>query len=90
VTIDLHPYFLKSPSERVFQALLLSFRARGKEAGKGAYDRLSAEIRRLEETGGREYTEVRLFFEEWPVSPEGFEALRIPLFTEIVDPLEVL
>ncbi len=90
VVIDLHPYFLQSPSERVFHALLLSFRARGKQAGQHAYDRLSAEIRRLEEERGREYAEVRLFFEEWPASPEGFTALRTPLFIKQLSPLDAL
>ncbi len=89
MVIDLHPYFLKSPSERVFHALLLSFRTRGKQAGQNAYDRLSAEIRRLEEERGREYSEVRLFFEEWPASPEGFSAQHIAVFTKRLDPLDV-
>lgn len=89
VTIHLDPYFLQSPSERVFQALLLSFRARGTQSAQSAYDRLAAAILAQEHARGRQYADIRLFFEQWPASPEGFSAQHIAAFTKRLDPLDV-
>jgi hypothetical protein len=89
VAINLYPYFLQSPSERVFQALLLSFRARGRQNAQSAYDRLAAAILVQEHSHGKQYTDIRLFFEQWPASPEGFSAQHIAAFTKRLDPLDV-
>lgn len=84
--IDLLPYFPGSTGERTFRQFLLSMRVRGDDAARDGYRRMAEEIRSREAENGRIWTAVRLSMETWPVSPDGFETLRVPAFTRRLDP----
>lgn len=87
--IDIDSYFPGSRGERGFRTFLLSFRTRGAETTTEGYRALAEQIRRREEALGRSWNEVRLSFESWPVSPEGFDAQRRAPFVEHIDPLGI-
>lgn len=86
-TIDLLPYFPGSTGERTFREFLLSHRVRGQEVTQRGYERMAEQLREKESKHGRPYAAVRLIFEMWPVSPDGYESFRLPAFTERRDPL---
>lgn len=76
--IDIIPYMpVALPSERSFR-LRLDFLSE-KPAERTAGHRTIAEtILAKERAQGHPYTSVRLVIEAWPVSTEGFEAMRKP------------
>lgn len=76
--IDLAPYLPFGPGERNVRMYLRSFRSSEDELAVGAYKTFAAKLLEVENTyqGGRPWKAVRLTWEEWPRSPEGFDALR--------------
>ncbi|OGJ59800.1 hypothetical protein A2881_00835 [Candidatus Peribacteria bacterium RIFCSPHIGHO2_01_FULL_55_13] len=88
-TIDLLPYFPGSTGERTFRELLLSRRAQGETATAQGYAGLAEQIRIKEMDRGRSYSEVRLHIDTWPMAPDGYEVLRLPVFTKAIDPVSL-
>lgn len=85
--IDLLPYFPGSTGERTFRELLMSRRAQGVAETEAGYAELAEQIRMNEMERGRSYRDVRLHIDTWPMAPDGYEALRLPLFTRQIDPV---
>ncbi len=78
-TIDLAPYFPVSRGETIARALLRSF---VEEDGNDARRReqyviMALQLLEREQERGNAFAEVRLLFEQWPVSVLGYEANRI-------------
>jgi hypothetical protein len=88
-TIDLLPYFPGSTGERTFREFLLSRRAQSVEATQEGYRQLAKQIQYNEAEQGRSYGEIRLAFDTWPMAPDGYSSLRLPVFTKRVDPLSL-
>ncbi len=84
--IDVQSYFPGSRGERNFRSFLLDFRT-SDEAAKIAYKKFAGLVRTHESIHGKLYDEVRITFDAWPVSPEGWYAMRKPPFVQRVDPL---
>ena len=76
--INLDPYFPYGRGERSLRAALLSFKFRGKDVQLAAYHRMALRIQELEQERGRAWSSVRLVAEYWPMSSDGYLALRTP------------
>jgi hypothetical protein len=85
--IDLLPYFPVSTGERTYRMYMQTARNRGSDIAEASYERFRELLHERENARGRVYSDVRLAFEIWPASPAGFEALRLPTFTERFDPM---
>jgi hypothetical protein len=81
--IDLGTYFPTLRGERSARMHLLSYHfERDWDVRMAAYTSWALQVLKHEQEEGREIVSVRLFWEEWPVSPAGYEALRTPVFAE--------
>ena len=74
--IDLSPYLPFGDGERNVRMYLRSFRKSEDELALGAYQELAKQLFAREKDQGKAWMAVRLTWEEWPRSPEGFDALR--------------
>lgn len=86
--IDLGQYLPYVRGERAMRSYLVSFRAQGKDVWPEKYREYAGKVQMLERLRGREWEEVRLHLEEWPMSPGGYEYLRHDPFikyTEVFD-----
>jgi hypothetical protein len=70
--IDLEAYYPFLRGEAGIRMMLRPFLAKRGEK----YQELAQQLRALEAKRGRPYGRVRLYWEKWPKSPLGFEALR--------------
>jgi hypothetical protein len=64
--------------ERFVRSGFQSFANRGDAAKRDAYNRFALRVRYAEASDGRMYDVVHVFVEEWPLSPNGIDALRMP------------
>lgn len=75
--IDLDPYYpMMHRGSAIMYKRLRSFLVDGEDIHKQKYDELASLILKQERARGRAYEAVRLTWEEWPRSPEGFDAMR--------------
>ena len=75
--IDHHQYVPFLRGERVVRSRLVTFERRGAEAHRQAYCAWADVVRKEKNIQGA----IRFTWEQWPQSPRGFEALRIPEHT---------
>jgi hypothetical protein len=80
--IDLNPYFPFGHGEKNVRMFLRIYLGRGLNGQRDKYTELALQILDRERERGKEYASVRLYFDTWWRSPDGFEALRLPGFTE--------
>jgi len=71
-TIDLDPYYPMIRGTQVMYRRLRSFHAQGAKVHKEKYTELAELLLGKEGT----YESIRLTWQEWPVSPEGWDANR--------------
>lgn len=84
-TIDLTPYYPVGSGETIARRYLFPFRAEGDEEMKDAYARMAAQLLRHEAERGTRWKKIRVSWQEWPLSTEGYEALRhAPFVTSTV------
>jgi hypothetical protein len=74
--IDLAPYFPVGFGERNVRMYLRTFRGDGDEAYRAKYGELAQRVMALEAERGRLHRAVRLWWDTWPRSVDGFSALR--------------
>ncbi|MDP7069546.1 MAG: hypothetical protein QF815_03380 [Candidatus Peribacteraceae bacterium] len=74
--IDIDQYLPYGRGEKSMRAGLTSFRFKGKEALADAYRRIALRMQQLEQDRDRTWSSVRLATEKWPMSKDGYEALR--------------
>ena len=80
-TIDLLPYFPQQFGEANARMFLRTFRT--PESRNAAAMSFALQLKDREALHSRRYDAVRLIWERWPRSPEGFDALRhAPFFIE--------
>lgn len=80
--IDLAPYFPYVRGERAMRSYLVTFRKRGDTVWPRKYKEYAELIRLMEGRDGRQWEEVSLHIEHWPMSPAGYEYLRHDPFIE--------
>lgn len=88
--IDLHRYYPVGTGERSAREVLIGIRHGGDEALQKAYRSLAEQVMAHEADRGREYLSVTLLLEEWPRSPEGYEALRVAPYVQETHLITVL
>ncbi len=74
ISLDEYLPFLRG--ERGMRSYLLTFWAQGEEVLAQKYKELADVTKRLESDRGRQWEDVRLTLEKWPMSPAGYEYLR--------------
>ena len=74
--IDLAPYYPVGAGEAIARRYLFPFRAEGPGAMRVAYARLAVQLRDHEREQGRVWAHVRLSWDTWPLSEEGYQTLR--------------
>lgn len=75
--IDLDPYYPMHRGTAIMYRRLRSFHAEGEEVHKQKYTELAQLLlERENRKRGKNYASVRLTWQEWPTSSEGFEAMR--------------
>lgn len=74
--IDLAPYYPFGFGETNVRKHLITFHWRGAESDQRARASQALQILALERRRGHSYTAVRIIQQQWPRSPEGFDALR--------------
>lgn len=85
--IDLQRYYpTYTRGQRVTRQLLTTVEWQGARRGDPQlltrrYAALAEQLRSRESASGRSYVSIRLWREDWPVSPDGYAALRLPAFT---------
>lgn len=79
-SIDLHAYMPVTGGEFAARARLATFRSRGKEALHAAAQDLLRQVLTHERDAGRLWRRVRLSWDVWPVSTEGYFSLRAAPF----------
>jgi len=88
-TINLDPYFPFVYGEKQQRKRLRSFRVQGPEIHGEKYKELARQLLEKERMRGHAYESMRLSWHQWPASPEGFEALHLPEYTEVFPITEV-
>jgi|TARA_Y100000310_G_scaffold87902_1_gene84831 hypothetical protein len=83
VPISLDEYLPFLRGERGMRSYLLTFWAQGEEVLEQKYKELAQVTKRLEGDRGREWEDVRLTLEKWPMSPAGYEYLRHDPFISV-------
>ncbi|MBI5155993.1 hypothetical protein HZA45_01825 [Candidatus Peregrinibacteria bacterium] len=82
--IDLAPYYPVEVGEAIARRHLFAFRAQGDDAARAAYADLARQLLIHESVQGYHWRRVRLFWDSWPVSAYGYEAMRhAPLVTSV-------
>ncbi len=82
--IDLAPYYPLEAGETIARRHLFTFRARGDDAAREAYANLAWQLLGRESERGHTWKRVRVFWDSWPVSAHGYEAMRhAPLITSV-------
>lgn len=76
VTIDLDPYYPMIRGNQVMYRRLRSFKFEGEEKHKAKYTELAELLQKHEKNRGNEYESIRLTWQEWPASVEGWDAER--------------
>ena len=71
--IDLGAYI---PSNRGRRSVRLSLLAVADDQRPAAFRRLASLLLEREQSQGHSFDELRLIFDQWPPSPDGFESLR--------------
>ena len=79
--INLDPYLPYIRGEKAHRSYLVSFRYGGKDIDE-KYREYARRVQQLEAQRGREWSGVRLTLEKWPMSPAGYEYLRVDTFAE--------
>ena len=90
--IDLDQYLPYIRGEKAMRSYLVTFRKRGDDYWPAKYVEYGEKVQMMEALRGREWEEVRLFLEQWPMSPEGYEYLRKVEFIEktpIADSIQI-
>jgi hypothetical protein len=82
--IDLAPYYPTIRGTQIMYRRLRSYFALGNAAHTDAYRKLALLLLEREQRKGRTYEAIRLTWQQWPVSPLGFEAMRTEELTENV------
>jgi hypothetical protein len=77
-TISVERYLPGRRGERFVRSGFLSFANRGDAALHAAYDRFALRVQHAEVAAGRSYATVQVYQEQWPISPDGIDALRMP------------
>lgn len=83
-TINLDPYYPLELGEKIARRHLFVFRSRGPVAQGDAYADMARQLRKHEREQGRDWKHVRLFWESWPVSVHGYEAMRTAPFVHSI------
>ncbi len=74
--IDISRYYPLEAGEVAARKHLFPFRARGDAAMREAYTELAIQLREHEREQGRIWNNIHLFWDEWPISSEGYSFLR--------------
>ena len=74
--IDLDRYYPMIRGNRIMYRRLRSFLSQGEAAHQQKYTELATLLLKREKRRGETYAAVRLTWQEWPVSPLGWDALR--------------
>jgi hypothetical protein len=74
--IDLDPYYPMILGHRVMFRRLRSFHAAGEALSKQKYTELAMLLQKHEAEKGRTYESIRLMWQTWPMSTDGWDALR--------------
>jgi hypothetical protein len=74
--VDLSPYFPFGRGEANIRTFFLTFRARGESELRDQERKFARQVWVRESESGRTYRHLRMWREQWPASPLGFDALR--------------
>lgn len=75
--IDTSAYEPFIRGEGIYRHFRMLFRFEGTDAElKAHFERLADQIRKLEAARGKTYGPIRFEWWEWPISPEGYDALK--------------
>ncbi|MBI1813004.1 hypothetical protein HY285_02045 [Candidatus Peregrinibacteria bacterium] len=80
-SIDLDRSFPVGRGERTIRERLQGVRFFAKEKVQQAYSAFAVQLLTHERERGATYTAVRLWNDDWPRSPGGYEQLHLPAFT---------
>lgn len=80
--INMDEYLPYVRGERAMRSYLLTFRVQGDEVLYTKYTEFAEQVKRLELDRGREWEAIKLTIQVWPMSPAGYEYLRIDPFIE--------
>jgi hypothetical protein len=84
-TIRLQPYYKPfGHGEEMSRKYLVQEAATNIAGKEQLYRKIAEQLLTHQKRAGKEYTTVRIWRDRWPRSPEGFEAQRLPAFTETV------
>lgn len=80
--INLNQYLPFILGERSMRSYLVTFAVQNEEIRLKKYQLYADHVQRMEKSNGREWEEIRLMLENWPMSPGGHEYLRHEPFIE--------
>ena len=78
--IDVDPYMPYGFGERNVRKFLRVYEREGLPMQRRKFTEFGQLLLDRERARGKQYSELRVFFESWPRSPISYDALRTPLF----------
>ena len=83
--IDLEPFYRPfSHGEGLIRRYFFHDGTFGTPGNTTRYRQLGEALLRLEQRAGHPFTAIRFTLEQWPRTPEGFEAKHLPQFTKVI------
>lgn len=80
-TIDIDHYFPQQQGERNVRKFIRTYQAEGPAAHTEKFTEFAQILLGHERDRGKQYDAVRIWYEEWPRSPAGYQALHLSTFT---------
>ena len=87
--INLDGYYTLELGEKIARRPLFIFRVRRPESQNEAYAEMARQLMKHEREQGRDWKHVRLYWDSWPVSAQGYEGMRTAPFVKSI-PLAIV